>query len=343
MIIPVIFLVSIIFPLSIINNDRQVNRILTYCLPLLFFILVIITTFRPTEMPDYENYLTGFRHGFNRGEPAFNLIMDTCKQIYPNFRFLLFMMAIISISINLLAIKFWGNSIALSLLYYMSNMFILHDMIQIRCAVAAAIFLFTIPCIYNNNFPKFLIFVIIACCFHYSSIIILPLFFLSGKKFNKYFWILLIPISYIIALAGFAFGHLAELIPIDIVQTYNKVYTLQMKEIGITPPNIFNVFQLLRVFVILVLIIYSSEISRYNKYFTLWLKIYIISMVLFILSTDYPIIAFRVTEFYQVVEFLLFPLLIYIPIRDKEIMRLISSIISLIILFINIFHIKLLL
>lgn len=342
MVVPVFLIAIFSLIFSLPNCNRQVNLLFSRLLPLIWLILVFISAFRPTTMPDYGNYLTGFRHGFERGEPAFQLIIDFVKYVSSDIRALFALMASVSIGLNLLAIRKWANSIPLSLLFYLSNMYILHDMIQIRCAVAASIFLFTIPYIYNKSIIKFTILVLFAVCFHYSAMAIFPLFALSPNSFKLKIWLSLIPLSYVLVGLGLTVGHFIEQIPIPIIQDFNNRYILIMERDGIVAPNIFNSLQILRIFVVTLFIIFSKYILPYNKYFCLWIKIYIISMILFVLSSDFPVIAFRISEFYQVVEFLLFPMLIFLPIKNSFLKRICVPLIALFYLLINTFYLKLL-
>ena len=98
---------------------------------------------------------------------------------YPIYLFLLF--AILGVSFKLIAIKQLTELWFLSLILYLSNFFILHEMTQIRAGVASAFLLLCVKPIYDRDLKRFLLFAVLGFLFHYSAIVILPLWFLGIK------------------------------------------------------------------------------------------------------------------------------------------------------------------
>lgn len=72
------------------------------------------------------------------------------------------------------------------------------------------------------------------------------------------------------------------------------------------------------------------------------MKIYAISIVTLVLFSSVPVIAFRVSELYQVVEIVLIPMAMYALRGNVYFKRTILFIIGLAFLFMNIFYLELL-
>lgn len=333
----ILFSIFVIFDSKLSNIFRS-NNISSY---IVWGILTCIATFRPDGMPDYESYYNFFTiGGSSRFEIGFVSYIEFFKLLSPNPTFLFAMVAMMSIGIKLSIIRKLTNAFWLSLIIYLPGIFILHDMIQIRAAVASGLLLWATKYIYDRDLGKFLITSIIAILFHNSALLILPLWFITCNKSHKLLYILLIPIAYALTIGGITIGHLAELIPIEAIRLSWQMYQISMEnDIG-TNINIYNSLHILRCIMCLFLLWNIDRISRYSKIAVLWVKIYVLSLALFVLMSDIPVIAFRVSELYQIVEILLIPTIILIP-RYRSIGKYIGISFGFCILYINIFYTQL--
>ena len=306
----------------------------------LWTILVLIAAFRPSEMPDYENYYNAFRYvTAERFEPAVSWIISFVHLFSRNPLVLFGLFAMISITLKFGAIVrlspcFWG-----SMLIYIANIFILHDMIQIRCAVASGLLLWALMYVYERNLYKFLVISRIAVLFHYSAILIFPLYFLDTKRCHQV-WRLIIPAAYVLWLLNFKLGYLAEFIPGDSFQTLWAMYEATVgNEDGV---NVFNMLQLLRCVVCLFIVWNIDRISQHNQFAILLTKVYCLSLVSLVLFSDVAVIAFRVSELYQVVEVLLLPMIVFCFSRTVSIGKLCVIMIGVVLLYINVSYTEIL-
>lgn len=315
--------------------SKNIIVILVLC-----FIMTLVATFRPSEMPDYENYLDFFRDnnwGKVRYEYGFVQITRLIKKISPNALLCFFSFALISISIKLGAIKklspfFWG-----SVTLYIGGMFILHDMIQMRVAVASGLLLWSTKYLYERNATKFFLIASLALLFHNSSLVIFPLWFLNINKSNKKIYLWMIPVAYALAISGITIGHFANLIPIASFQALWNMYQISMDNgVGVNI-NLFNIMLLIRCGICTYILFNIDVIAKYIPMAIIWAKIYTISIVALVLLSDVPVIAFRVSELYQIVEVLLIPTLILHP-KFRQINKCVVLIFAWCCLFINIFY-----
>lgn len=261
---------------------------------------------------DYINYSRSFHYGASgRVEPTFTILASIAAFVTNNVILLYLLYGLISIPIKLKALKELSPLFTYSLTLYICYYFLLHEVTQIRASAAVAFFLLSIKSLYDRNLKKYALFVFCAILFHYSALIMVPLWFIKPKSINKYFYLSIIPVSYILASTGISLTYLISFIPIEEIQILLKHHTYAMEQ-GIGDKiNIFNLLQLFRCFICCALIILSERIITHNKYALLIIKIYTLSIISVVLFHDLPIVSFRISEFLGVTEVIALPFILY--------------------------------
>ncbi len=318
------------------GNRKYLNALLF----ILWIVLIYICGFRSEEMSDYKDYLVGYNTlipgDFGRWEPGYWSLMYALKSINADFTLLLCVMACISVGIRLYAIEkvtpiVWG-----SIMVYLSNLFILHDMIQMRCAVASGLLILALYYRVNDKFKGFLVCSIIAILFHYSSIIILPLWFVSFKKSQRNIYIWLIPICYALtAVLGFHISSLFYKLPL-IGSYYFEGYAINSQQGEV---NIFNALQIIRCFICILIWMFISRMPH-NRYLFIFLKVYTLALCCLPLFSDIYVISYRLSEFYLVSEIIVIPYFAYIFRPYVKLGKLAVISISSVFLLMNIFYNK---
>ena len=306
-------------------------------------LLIFLAGLRPQGFdPDYEQYLKVFYNGSKKSriEPTFFLITNLVKSLFNHPIFLFLIYSIIGVSLKFIGFKQLTKYYLFSAFLYLCNYFLLHEMTQIRVGVASGLLLLCIKPLYNRDLKKFLLFIILAISFHYSALILVPLWFMNVKKINKKIYISIIPVMYLLVLSGVTITFLIEQIPIDQVQFLFKMYQFQMKSGKGGALNIFNVLQLIRCCMAIFMIFNISLIAKNNKYSFLLIKIYVISLLSLPLFSDVPVIGFRISELMGVVEVILIPLLISVFVQ-KRIAKVYIVIVGALMLFMNLFYTQL--
>lgn len=262
--------------------------------------------------------------------------------LYPAFHSIYAIFALyafLSVPTKLYAIRKISPIIFLPLLIYISNIYILHDLTQIRAAVASGFFLISIYYLSIGNKRFAFVLILVAIFFHYSSLSLLPLLFLSNQKMNakqKCVWGALIPLGYIIYLL-----HINLLVSIPIPYISNKISMYQeLTEKGIGTNNQINVFNL--VFLANIIIFYYNlyfydTIYHYCRPATLIIKIQALSIFFFPAFAIVPAIGFRLSELYGIVNIFTYAN-IYYTIKQKIIGITVTSIAGFSLLMINIFY-----
>lgn len=307
-----ITILFIILSLCTLAQSRgETNR---HLLPVLYILLVLIATFRSSETPDYPNYERLFLTGeFERGEIGFIAFVTCVRAFFSNAVVIFGAIAVLSVGLKCYAIRKLSPFIAGSLLIYLSHFFILHDMIQIRAAIASGVLMIATKYLFDRDAKRFFIAATVAVLFHYSALIIFPLWFLRAQKINKFVYLSMLPAALLLALKGVTFGHLASLIPIEAIQSLWSMYEMSMElDIG-SEINLFNIMHIIRVGMCMFILLFIDKIATSCPMAVIWVKMYTISLVAFWLLSDVPVMSFRISELYQIIEILLIPAVICIP------------------------------
>jgi len=128
--------------------------------------------------------------------------------------------------------------------------------------------------------------------------------------------------------AGFQIG---TSIKIPIAGIQNKIDTyVQLTEMGISDfdkINLLSLVYLARMAIYYFILLYIDLIKEKNKYTILLVNIYMLSLIAFPLFSAIPVLAYRVTELYGIVEIILFPLLFYV-VKQKVYSRVLVGVIA---------------
>ncbi len=115
-------------------------------------------------------------------EPSIIFISLLVHSVFNTPLMLFIIYAILGVSFKLKAIKKISPEYYLiPLLLYTTHFFFLHEMTQIRAGVACGISFLSLPYIKDKKPINFILFTLLACCFHYSAIMFLPLYFLKDQ------------------------------------------------------------------------------------------------------------------------------------------------------------------
>lgn len=246
-------------------------------------------------------------------EPAYYLIPSIVSISFGlNYLWVFLIFAILGISLKFVAISRLTDFAILSVLVYYSHFFILHDMTQMRSGVASAVLLLSIPEIYKRNFIRFLLFIGIGILFHYSMIIFLPLYFLSAKKINKLLYLALLFVPFILHFLHFNVLTVFQMFKLGFVSDKIQLYNDLLEADIFGGINIFNILFLVQLLSCIIFIIKSDLLLKNNKYALLLLKIYCIAAASFVLFSNIPVLAFRISELLGIVQIILMPLILYI-------------------------------
>lgn len=305
-------------------------------------ILIIIAGFRDGEsMPDYSTYEGLYFEVFGNNfsyfvEMSFIYIAKLSNIIIDGNPVVLFVIyAILGVSLKLYSIIKLSDLCFYSLIIYVSNYFILHEMIQIRAGVATAFILLSIIPLYNRAIKYFLVLIGCAVLFHYSSLIFLLLWFLKPNKYNKVLYISIIPLAYLMHFSGTdPISLIIKLLPSDVVSL--KVAYLDKDRAERLAINVFGIFVLTRIVILIYFTFFVNLVEKYNKYNFILLKCYAIGIFVYIALAQYPEFAVRISYTLMATEIIIIPTLIY-TIKEYYLSRLIVVLYGLLAFLLNVY------
>ena len=245
-------------------------------------------------------------------EPSFLILASFIKTYLPGLGFTLLMVffALFSVALKAKAIVKYSEFIFFSLFIYLCNTFMLHEIIQVRAGLAAAVVMMAFEPLVERKLGKFLLIIFLATFIHYSALIFLPFYFLNTKKINPVVYIAIIVIPFL--LSTFHFDPISLLLKYDL-GVYTEKITIYIKE-QLRLKHAINKFNLTILFQLILsvfLLFYRTDILEKNKYSVLFLKINMISIGVFYLFFSLPVFAFRLWEMLNIVQIFLIPTLIY--------------------------------
>lgn len=325
-------------------NIFKLKQIIFYSLGITLF---TIAAFRKIGTDaDSLNYQSLFNNYENLNlikiEPTFLFFSWIIHNfLFSNVNLLLIIYAAFGVSLNILAIKSLSPFWLLSLFVYFTHFFFLHEMTQIRAGVASGLLLLSLKFIYEQQLKKFVLLSTLAFLFHYSAIVIFPLYFLNTKKIKPLLIFCLIITAYCLNFFNTNFIRLIEMIPIASLQ-YKISFHRQLVAISSSYDQIkvFNVFQILHLFYISIFLWKAEILQEKNPYSILLIKLYAISICFLVIFSDIPTLAFRLSELIGIIEIILIPFLLYI-FKPKIFPILLILILQSVVLYINLFHSRL--
>lgn len=184
----ILFIVLVAFFLYQSNfRDRTRYRAYFAC-----FLIVFIAAFRFDVGFDYSNYYDLIESldvaelaVFSLWEPAHLILIYICKYFDCTALYMILISLFTTISI-LYAIYNYNKKTEwfIGVLIYLS-LYYLHGFSTMRQAAAVAVILLSYPFIRDGKFLKFLMMQALALLFHYSSICVLPIYFIYNYVNNK--------------------------------------------------------------------------------------------------------------------------------------------------------------
>lgn len=243
-------------------------------------------------------HINVFSDVFCAFEPTFSflvLLLKTCHIFHPRLIFIVY--ALLSVALNFYVIKKYTLYPFWAVLLYYSYPFLVHDMTEIRIAVAIPILIYSVQYIYNKDVVKFLSWVFMASLFHYASLLFLVFYLISPSRINLYRYALLLLVVVLLCAMGVN-GYLYDLKNLFIGTKYYYHFD------EMTTGGDFYVFKLywpiyfvLSTITCLNLWFYKQALEK-NKYSLLFSKISYYGLLCVLVFSFVPVLAIRISELF---------------------------------------------
>lgn len=279
----------------------RINRKQAIILSLFFLIyLIIVETFRDGSInPDYDLYLQYIIYSDsykNEAEKSFFLIADLSHAFGSRYMCVFFIYAIIGISIKLFAIYNYSTNIIYSLCVWLSFSFILHDLIQIRAAVSAALLLLMIPYVCDKHYIKAILVWVLAFIFHNSAILFGIVFILKKDTIVPWKWIALYVVILIINTANlpiFSFiFNIISIFPTFISDRIGKSDPTILN--GLPRMTMYSRYVIIPTIFCLMALYHRKKMLAVNSYSLVCLKVCLIGIICY--GIGLPIVSERLFE-----------------------------------------------
>lgn len=289
-------------------------------------ILILLAGFREIGLdPDSEMYkayfddLLFYEHDYV--EYSYILISKFVHLFSNNVTWVLLIYALLGVGIKMYAFpKYSTNLLFLTLLTYISYMYELQELIQIRSGILGGCFLIAIYFLTQNKRMLALLFILLGTFFHYSGFILLCILFLSTKPLTtktKIFWITIVACCYLVGgVLAYHFYDLEE----SYIGKRLSAYQLGMEnqDDSLGTYSLFTPMQCIQLGLFFYLILFADTITEKAPYFPILLKCFAIGLCGYALLINVGVIGERIQYAFHVVIPLLFPMIIY-TIRPKSI------------------------
>ncbi|MCZ4673874.1 EpsG family protein [Citrobacter sedlakii] len=312
------------------------------------FVLFFICAFRGEQVDrDHSNYISLIFDSASNLlypiEPSFKVISWLSINIFGTYQIVFIIFALIAIYFKSKAIEHNSPYILLSALVLYSNIFLLHDMTQIRAGVACAIVLYALKFLGQDRRLTYILFVLMASTFHITSILFLCAILFDSRRLSMkyiFIYILMLSSTYLLYYSSINFLSLMQYVNIPYIQFKYNEYISQSQGIDFTPINIFSTMQILHLFIVAISFIVARRITLTREQMVV-VKLYSISPLAFMLLYSLPVFALRISELFSVSEIILLPTLVLVS-RQKALAKLFVVGICLCMFYINIYHLEIL-
>lgn len=274
-------------------------------------LLVLLAGFREVGIdPDSGNYEYAFHHYDDDRlsgaiEYSYFIISAILRAMVEDVHILFVFYALFGVMLKFIAFRKLSELWFLPVLVYLSFIYELHEITQIRTGVMSGLFLLAIPAMAERKWTQAILLLALGTFFHVSALILFPLLLLSNKDMSpkrRMLWMMAIPCSYVIYFLG---SNLMVHIPIPYIE--NKIANYeQNKDVIESSLNVFSPLHLFTILIYGYLMYFYDTIKEHNKYLSLQLKIFTLSIVAFTAFAFLPVLANRVSYLLRIVTIILF-------------------------------------
>jgi len=264
-------------------------------------------------------------------EPSFSMIVDFLRSYNLGINSLFFVYALLSIPVHLAV--FWKLSKLplLTLTIYISYYYMMHDLVQIRCAVASGLFLWAIYWYIEQKKLYALAFILMGTFFHFSAAAGLVLFAFSNRlpNWERIVLCVLVPVGLVVYLTHF---DISSFIP-DEWGGLKLMKYRQMRDKGIEDDQQgWKLERNLLIWMNIVLyyasIYYHDYLVKHCKYVTVAIKLQAVGFCfLFFAYSISKVLGNRMNDYFSVASIILWTASVY-AFRPKLLSKILSNAIS---------------
>ena len=282
--------------------------------------LILIAGFREIGIDaDSENYEYMYHNHFsnklsNAVEYSFFFFSKILNYLSNDVHILFLLYAFLGVALKFIAFRTLSEYWFLPVIVYIGYYYEYHECMEIRTGVLSAFMLLSVKPLCEGKKWQALLLLAIGGFFHYSVLMLIPLFFLSNEVMSKkqrVLWGMAVPLGYFFYFSGFSLLlNIAVELPylgpkLALYQTDAERGIIQTSLNVFTPLNFFNIA------LYYYLLFFHDTIVQSNKYFPFLIKLFAIGLFCFPTFAVIPVLAQRTSMQFEVATIILFTNIFY--------------------------------
>lgn len=288
-------------------------------------ILILFAGLRYNTGTDYANYKniyndsTSYANVLAYGvEPGFYIFNHIFRVFNLDFTVFLFFFTLVNISLKFIVFKRHAGYLFAALIIYFVGLFFERDFDGIRQGLSIAICYLSIKYILSRQLIPFLLIVLFACLFHYSSAVFILLYFISEIKLSNLLSFILIAIGLLIVITKIyptkilvgalpespVKGRIDNYLYYDETGTYNT-------EVGLSMGILF------RIFIFAIFVFFEKYIDISKKLYNMLKNGFLIGIVFSLMFNDVNILSHRLPYVFREFQIFIIPSFLTIPTNKK--------------------------
>lgn len=278
---------------------QKILSLVTLCIA-----MICIATFKPMTTADSTSYEYYFYYNDDElielaTEPTYIYLSRLVLAMGGEVIIIFFIYAILAIPLKLTALWKCTPYVFTALIVYVGIYFPLHDVVQIRCGVAAGFLMWTLVPLAKRQYLLAIGLTLCATLFHYSSLAFLPVILVGNFRINKYWKCLLgatVPICLVLYLLHY---DVLSLAPNSVIEGKVDLYK-EMSEAGDWDMYIpYKQVTFLAEFILLyVFLFYYDTIEQHCIYAPILIKILVMEMAFITLFAGIPVLGGRLHDLF---------------------------------------------
>lgn len=263
--------------------------------------IIIAGFIAPGVSQDYFNYLNGYYLTTSSlyTEPLSKIIFRLSFLLNQPITLSFLIFAIISVLVKYNALIKLNIPISVFFLVYCSKLYLLLDLTQIRAGVAIAFCLIALFYRINEKNKLSLFYIFVGFLFHYSAIMFLIVFIFNKRYANSAIWLGTVVLSILFSALDIKSILTSLFITLHVPANY-LVYLSVNSDFKVNPYSILSIINL----IIFVIFSFSKGLND-DGLFNLCYKLYGVSIISFYIFLHFPVLSFRISEFFLIYQILL--------------------------------------
>lgn len=299
-------------------EERLVDKDKKLLYAIMGVVMILIAGLRiPGATPDSDVYESMY---YSKAtllvEPSFTLLSDLFLSMSLGVNALFITYAAISVPLRLNAISKLSSFPLLTLSIYISHYYMLHDVVEMRCAVASALFLLAVYYKLERRIAYSLLCILMGTLFHYSALVGLVIFAISNKPLKTWHYYALhfiIPIGIVFYFFDF---DISQYVPAEIggekLQRYRELKENGMEGNMEGIPFFRDPAIMLNLILYYGCLFYHELLTDKYKYFPIFIKLLGLAFICkFTLGSLSSVVASRLFEYFDIVSIFLWTAAVY--------------------------------